>query len=249
MGAMELAAGQVHSDGGGLPQLVVVPAGRFLLGSPEAEPGHEDCESPQREIAIARPFALGRTAVTFAEWDAYAVETGDVSPADEGWGRDDRPVVNVSWHDAQRYVAWLRKCTGQAYRLPSEAEWEYAARAGTTTAYHWGDMIGTGNANCVGSGCGFGGRATMPVARFAPNAFGLYDMLGNVWEWVEDCWNEFHIRRPLDGTPWRTGDCERRVLRGGSWCDPPRLIRTAARNRNAAEFRCNDYGFRVARDL
>src|SRR6185369_7544839 len=104
MGAMELAAGQVHSDGGGLPQLVVVPAGRFLLGSPEAEPGHEDCESPQREIAIARPFALGRTAVTFAEWDAYAVETGDVSPADEGWGRDDRPVVNVSWHDAQRYV-------------------------------------------------------------------------------------------------------------------------------------------------
>jgi formylglycine-generating enzyme required for sulfatase activity len=246
---MGFVAGQVHSDGGGLPQLVVVPAGRFLLGSPDAEPGHESNESPQREIVLARPFALGRTAVTFAQWDAFAAETGEALPSDEGWGRDDRPVVNVSWHDAQRYVAWLHQCTGQPYRLASEAEWEYAARAGTVRPYYWGEAIGIGNANCVGSGCAFGGRATMPVARFAPNPFGLFDMLGNVWEWTEDCWNEFYIRRPLDGTAWRAGDCERRVLRGGSWRDPSRLARAAARNRNAAELRGSDTGFRVARDL
>ncbi|MFT8243903.1 formylglycine-generating enzyme family protein [Roseomonas sp. BN140053] len=246
---MVQAAGSAFRDGEGLPELVPIPAGRFRMGSPDEEPGHEDNEYPLREVCIARPFALGRFPVTFAEWDRFAAATGAPRPPDQGWGRGDRPVVNLSWDDAQGFAAWLRAETGRAYRLPSEAEWEYAARAGTETPWHWGETVGPGDANCLVDGSAWGGRGTTPVGQFPPNGFGLHDMLGNVWEWVEDCWNEFFLGAPCDGTAWTRGDCGRRVLRGGSWQDVPRQIRAAARNRNGAGFRCNDYGLRIARDL
>lgn len=232
----------------GAPALVAIPPGRFRMGSPDEEPGHEDCEYPVREVTIAHGFALGRTPVTFAEWDAFAAATGGWRPPDEGWGRGARPVVNVSWTDAMAYCAWLSAREGRVFRLPTEAEWEYAARAGGATAYPWGEGIGERRANGIDAGGAEGGLRTTEVGRFAPNAFGLYDMVGNVWEWVADCWNEFYVNAPSDGSAWLAGDCTRRVLRGGSWADVPRLLRCAARNRNGRDFRCNDYGFRVAAD-
>lgn len=238
--------GMIHE---GRPELVMIPPGCCRMGSPDSEAGHEDNEYPVREVVIARAFALGRFPVTFAEWDGFAAATGAALPPDEGWGRGERPVINVSWRDAQAYVAWLRAGTGKPYRLPSEAEWEYAARAGTTTAYHWGEAVGRGNARCLHEDDPATGQGTVPVGRYPPNGFGLHDMLGNVWEWVEDCWNEFHLGAPVDAAAWLGGDCGRRVLRGGSWQDVPRQIRCAARNRNGVDFRCDDYGFRVACDL
>jgi formylglycine-generating enzyme required for sulfatase activity len=230
--------------------MIAIPPGRFVMGSPDAEAGRDDCEGPQHDVVIRHGFALARTCVTFAQWDRFLGAEGTAySPSDEGWGRGDRPVVNVSWEDSQAYVAWLASRTGRAYRLPSESEWEYAARGGTTTAYHWGGAFILGRANCLDGGEAWAGEMTAPVGAFPANEFGLHDMLGNVWEWVEDCWNEFYIDAPADGSPWRDGRCDARVLRGGSWCDPPRLVRAAARNRNDKRFRCNDYGFRVALDL
>jgi formylglycine-generating enzyme required for sulfatase activity len=234
---------------GDWPDLVTMPPGRFRMGSPDEEPGHEDSEYPVREVVIARPFALGRMPVTFAQWDRFAGATGGWRPPDEGWGRGARPVVNVSWTDAMAYCAWLSARTGRRVRLPSEAEWEYAARAGSGSAYPWGAEIRWGLANGMEAGVAEGGQCTTPVGAFPPNAFGLHDMMGNVWEWVADCWNSFYVGAPCDGSAWLSGDCERRVLRGGSWADVPRLLRCAARNRNGRDFRCNDYGFRVAADL
>ncbi|WP_426957380.1 formylglycine-generating enzyme family protein [Muricoccus radiodurans] len=229
--------------------MLPIPPGAFRMGSPDEEDGHEDSECPTRIVRIARPFALGRTPVTFAEWDLFAEATGRYRPPDEGWGRGNRPAVNLSWNDTQAYLAWLRDRTGRPYRLPSEAEWEYAARAGTETPYPWGHDFGPGRAHGLHEGCDLGGECTVPVGSFPPNAFGLHDMLGNMWEWVEDCWNEFYLGAPGDGSAWLKGDCGRRVLRGGSWMDVPRQMRSASRNRNGVDFRCNDYGFRVARDL
>ena len=237
-------------EGADLPVMIAIPPGRFIMGSPDAEPGRDDCEGPQHDVIIGRGFALARTPITFAQWDRFVAAGGTAyAPPDEGWGRGDRPVVNVSWDDAQAYLAWLAERSGRAYRLPSESEWEYAARGGTATAYHWGAAFVPGGATCLDGGDRWGGQMTAPVACSPANPFGLHDMLGNVWEWVEDCWNEFYIGAPDDGSPWREGRCDARVLRGGSWCDPPRLVRAAARNRNDTRFRCNDYSFRVALSL
>lgn len=238
------------SLGTGLPDMLFIPAGRFLMGARGDEEDREDCEGPQHEVVFRRSFALSRTAVTFAQWDIFAAEQPQAHrPADEGWGRGDRPVINVSWHDAQAYLRWLCSRTARACRLPSESEWEYAARAGTETPYYWGRAMTAGLCNCVDSGSPCSGERTAPVASFAANPHGLHDMHGNIWEWVEDGWNEFYLDAPSDGSPWLSGRRDARVLRGGSWCDPPRLVRAAARNRNSADFRCNDYGFRVAVSL
>ena len=174
---------------------------------------------------------------------------GGYRPGDRGWGRGSGPVIRVSWSDVQAYVAWLSGKTGEAYRLLSEAEWEYAARAGTTTRYHWGDDIGRNRANCVGDRCGDSWEFTAPVGSFGANGFGLHDVHGNVWEWVEDCWNGSYAGAPSDGSAWESGNCDRRVLRGGSWVNIPRDLRAAVRGRIDTGDRSSISGFRVARTL
>jgi len=226
------------------PEMVAVPAGEFTMGSPPGEEGRGSAEGPQRKVTIARPFAVGKYEVTFAEWDACVAAGGcKHTPTDSGWGRGKRPVVNVSWNDiTKEYLPWLSRNTGTTYRLPTEAEWEYAARAGTTTPFSVGRMITTKQAN-------FEGKRTVEVGSFPPNAFGLHDMHGNVWEWVQDCWNANYSGAPSDGSAWTTGDCGRRVLRGGSGVNYPQDLRSADRFRFTPDLRFHYFGFRVVRTL
>jgi formylglycine-generating enzyme required for sulfatase activity len=191
--------------------MVVVPAGTFTMGYPQ--------HGPRPTVRFAQQIAVGRFALTFNEWDACVVDGGcnGYRPSDEGWGRGRRPVINVSRDDAKAYVSWLSRKTDKPYRLLTEAEYEYATRAGTQTAYPWGDDIGKNNANCDGCRSPWDGKRTAPVGSFAANAFGLYDMVGNVWAWTEDCWHDNYNGAPADGLAWASGDCSRRVVRGGSW--------------------------------
>jgi formylglycine-generating enzyme required for sulfatase activity len=231
--------------------MIVVPAGSFMMGSPETEKDRSAVEGPQHRVTIAQPFAAAKFELTFAEWDT-CVAYGDCDPriSDSGWGRDRQPVINVSWDDARRYVEWLKRMTGKPYRLLSEAEYEYAARAGTQTAYSWGDEIGENNANCDGCGSQWDGKQTAPVGSFAPNQFGLHDMLGNVFEWVEDCAYADYNGAPGDGAAWlKEGDCPIRVVRGGSWNYTPQVLRSASRGWVTTVNRLNLLGFRVARTL
>jgi formylglycine-generating enzyme required for sulfatase activity len=234
------------------PEMVVVPAGEFTMGSPPGEKGRDDNEGPQHRVMIARPFAVSKFAVTFADWDACVSDGGcpqEGRANDAGWGRGERPVINVSWDDAKAYVAWLSRMTGKAYRLLTEAEYEYAARAGTTTAYPWGDEIGKDNANCNGCGSDWL-RQTALVGSFAPNAFGLYDMSGNVWVWVEDCYHNNYDGAPADGSAWTAGDCKNPVFRGGAWNLAPQTLRSASRSRAiSADFRSHNLGLRIGRTL
>ncbi|MEY4680681.1 MAG: hypothetical protein RLZZ276_2330, partial [Pseudomonadota bacterium] len=184
----------------------------------------------------------------FAEWDACVAQGGcSHRPDDRGWGRGRQPVMNVNWDDAQQYVAWLSRKTGKAYRLLSEAEWEYAAQAGIGREAKV--TPGAGEANCDGCGSRWDGKQTAPVGSFAANAFGLHDMLGNVWEWTADCWNDSHAGAPADGSARQGGDCSRRVLRGGSWNYGPELTRSADRGWGTSGLRSGYVGFRVARTL
>ena len=234
---------------------MVVPAGTFTMGSPASEEFREEDEGPQHSVTIPAPFAVGVYEVTFAEWDACvrAGGCGGYAPADEGWGRGSRPVINVSWEDAQAYVSWLSQQTGARYRLLSEAEWEYVARAGSRTARYWGESESGQCRNANGFDfpgfCSDGYEYTAPVGSFAPNVFGLYDVLGNVWEWTQDCWNGSYAGAPTNGSAWQSGDCGRRVLRGGSWVVDPSSLRSARRIRFTSEFRFYYDGFRVARTL
>jgi len=233
------------------PEMVVVPAGSFTMGSPASEPGRDVDESPQHSVTIAKPFAVAKFELTFDEWDACVADGGcnAYKPGDQGWGRGRRPVINVSWDNATVYVAWLSRKTGKAYRLLTEAEWEYAARAGSTTAYYWGDKLGKGNANCNGCGSKWDNAQTSPVGSFAANAFGLYDMAGNVWQWVQDCYHDNYNSASPDGLAWTSEDCSGRVVRGGSWISYPQLLRSAGRFRNTPNDRGNLLGFRVGRTL
>jgi formylglycine-generating enzyme required for sulfatase activity len=246
-----LLPGASFRDVSAAPQMIVVPRGRFLMGSPAGQ-GDDDAR-PQHEVTIAKPFAVAKFALTFDEWDACAAEGGcrrDVS--DSGWGRGRRPVINVSWDDAQVYIKWLSGITGKPYRLLSEAEYEYAARAKSQTAYPWGDGIklnGELMANCDGCGSQWDGEQTAPVGSFPANAFGLYDMVGNVWERTEDCWNPRYEGAPPDGSPWKTGDCRLHVVRGGSWVDISAHLGSARRLKATANHRVNTLGFRVALTL
>jgi formylglycine-generating enzyme required for sulfatase activity len=254
---------QTFRDCAECPEMVVIPAGSFTMGSPAGETNREQVpekfgawERPQHGVSIGRPLAIGKYEVTFAEWDACVREGGcSHRPSDRGWGRGNRPVINVSWEDAREYARWLGRKTGQDYHLPSEAEWEYAARAGTTTPYWWGSRASHEYANYGKDEC-CGGLAvgrdrweyTAPGGSFSPNGFGLYDVLGNVWEWVEDCWNASYRGAPTDGRAWTAGDCTRRVTRGGSWANEPWYGRSAFRVA-APEGRGENIGFRVARTL
>ena len=229
------------------PEMIVIPAGLFMMGSPK---GHgEDDEYPQHQVTITHPFAVAKFELTFGEWDACA-DYGDCDPHvdDSGWGRGRQPVINVTWDDAQRYVTWLSKMIGKSYRLLSEAEWEYAARGGTQTAYSWGNQLGKGNANCDGCGSGWDGKQPAPVGSFAPNAFGLYDMQGNVREWVKDCYQKSYDEAPKDGSAWITAECHYRVVRDGSWGYPD-YPRSALRWRDTPVDRSLNTGLRVARAL
>ena len=228
------------------PEMVVVPAGEYMMGSPAGEEGRDGNEGPQHQVRIGRPIAVGKYEVTFEEWDACVSGggCGGFRPGDEGWGRGRRPVVRVSWEDAKAYVAWLSEKTGKGYRLLSEAEWEYAARAGTSTRYNWGDEIGRNRANCRNCGSRWDNKKTAPVGSFGPNGYELHDMHGNVWEWVEDCWYENYSGAPTDGSVWTTGGaCGKRVLRGGSWHNHEWHLRSATRLRNVAGSRHDGLGF------
>ena len=232
------------------PQMRVMPAGSFTMGSPASEPDRNDYEGPQHEVTIAQQFAVGQFELTFDEWDACIADGGcnGHRPSDEGWGRGHRPVISVSWNDAKAYVVWLAKKTGKPYRLFTEAEYEYAARAGTTTVYPWGDDIGRNNANCTGCGGRWDNKQTAPVGSFAANGFGLYDMVGNAWTWIEECWHYNYNGAPTDGSAWTSGDCSiGHVVRSGSWLNGPRSLRSA--NRSAFNIGRDIIGFRVARTL
>jgi formylglycine-generating enzyme required for sulfatase activity len=236
------------------PEMVVLPlaAQPFKMGSPEES---DESERPQHDVKITRAFAVAKFQLTFEEWDACAAHGDDCNPhvGDAGWGRGKRPAINVSWEDAQTYVKWLSSWTGRRYRLLSEAEYEYATRAGSETKYPWGSDIqpeGKPMANCDGCGSGWGGKQTAPVGSFPANAFGLYDMVGNVWEWTEDCWKRsYEGEPPRDGAPWLSGHCNPRVVRGGSWSTGPGDLRSANRDGVNSDYRGGDLGFRVARTL
>lgn len=295
--------GESFSECGNCPEMVVIPAGSFVMGTPETEESRRDHER-QHEVTIAKAFAVSKTEVTWDQWEAcvrdamcdgMAVETAlrtsavparpaaqanagaaarGGAPAARGGaaaearpaayvdhGRGDRPVVGVSWYDAQAYVGWLNKKTGnETYRLLSEAEWEYAARAGTTTAYPWGDKLDHNYGNFGIAGPGLGGKAegrdvwldqTSPVASFPPNAFGLHDMHGNAFEWVEDCYNEDLTKLPADGSAHKSGNCSSRMFRSGSFISNPYMHRSGNRVRGyAPNTRGRNYlTIRVARTL
>ncbi|MCA3271413.1 MAG: formylglycine-generating enzyme family protein [Roseomonas sp.] len=244
------------------PDMITLPAGKFLMGAPKKEKGSRDKERPQRWVTVRRPFALGRTAVTFAMWDAAVAASfkpppGAEAPRDERWGRGDRPVINVNWHDAQAYCAWLNQSLGLrrgTYRLASEAEWEWACRAGKTEPFSFGKTISIGQANYDGTeiyGKGKQGvyrERTVPVGSLPANPWGLHEMHGNVWEWVEDTYGPYPAVA-TDSRPQVDGDQSKRVLRGGSWLSNPRNLRSANRNWDFPDSRNYSFGFRVARTL
>jgi formylglycine-generating enzyme required for sulfatase activity len=257
--------------------MVVVPAGSFTMGSPADEPEREPerrpdtpqwdrLEGPQHLATISKPFAAGKYAVTFAEWDAWVADGGcdaykledgpifDGPSPPAGWGRGDRPVIWVNWDRAKSYAKWISQKTGKLYRQLSEAEREYVTRAGTTP-FWWGTSITPDEANYDGRYIYAGGghkseyrHKTVSVKSFQPNPWGLYQVHGNVWEWVEDCWNYNYKGAPADGSAWETGDCDVRVLRGGSWFDSPTFLRSANRKGNA-NGQAVSFGFRVARTI
>ena len=269
--AGQLEPGSVFRDCEACPEMVIVPPGSFMMGSPRTPRGRYEDESPRHEATIGYPLAVGVFEVTFAEWEACVSDGGceGYRPDDEGMGRGRQPVINVSWEDTRGYVAWLSEQTGEAYRLPSEAEWEYAARAGTETAWYWGEDPGEQcrHANgfdrelaeelsaqderigVVPASCADGYEGVAPVGSFQPNAFGLHDVSGNVWEWTDDCWNESYSGAPADGSAWTRGYCIPRVVRGGSWNNPPGLLRSAFRDGIPREDRGFNIGFRVARTM
>ena len=229
----------------GVPEMVVIPAGSFLMGSPDSEAGRGNNEGPQRRVTISQPFAVGRFEVTFDEWAACVAGGGCTSnpnPSDQGWGRGRRPVINVSWNDAQEYVQWLSRASRQRYRLLSEAEWEYAARAGTATAYSTGDAITDRQAR-------FSASSTIAAGSFPANQFGLFDMHGNVWEWNQDCYADTYSGLATNGSANTTQGCTNRVNRGGSWDNNPQNLRSANRDWITPTNRFDDIGFRVARTL
>ena len=228
--------------------MVALPPGRFRMGDLDGS-GNSN-ERPVRTVTISRQIAMGKYTVTFEEYDQFVAATDAERPADEGWGRGSRPVINVNWLEAKAYAAWLSEQTGKPYRLPSEAEWEYAARAGTETAYSWGDEIGVNRANGHDSGSEWSHQRTSPVGSFAPNGFGLCDLHGNVWEWVEDCWHRNYEGAPADGSAWLSGGRDRsRVVRGGAWYVYPRGLRAAYRDKVGPSIRIVNIGFRLVKDL
>jgi formylglycine-generating enzyme required for sulfatase activity len=232
---------EIFQDCTDCPNMVVIPAGSFQMGSNES-----DDEEPIHKTYI-KQFSMSQTEVTFEQWD-ICFNAGGCShnPQDEGWGRGQRPVINVSWNDAQEYIQWLNRETGKKYRLPSESEWEYAAHAGSANIYSWGDSINCKLADYNDDKCN--SKGTSPVKSYAKNKFGLYDMHGNVWEWVEDKWHNNYNEAPSNGSAWISGNSTHRVLRGGSWYQGAMELRSAFRDYFTPTNRAFNNGFRLARD-
>jgi len=283
-----LKAGDTFRECALCPEMVAIPPGMFLMGSPDNEPERDDSEGAQHRVTIARPFAPGKFELTVDQFAAFVAETGyDAGAVCDVWqdGKFDEqpgfswrkpnfvvpgghPAACLSWDDAKAYLAWLSQKTGKPYRLPTEAEWEHAARAGATTRFHFGDdeadycrygngVDETALAEVPGAKekgwsalpCRDGYAFTAPAGSFAPNAFGLHDTHGNVFEWVEDCWNENFRGAPADGSAWLAGDCNIRVQRGGAWGYPRSYLRIAVRGRQGQAYRYINAGVRVAREI
>ena len=267
--------GEVFTDCAECPELLLVPAGEFTMGSPPSEAGRFENEGPQRRVTIGYPLAVGRYEVTVAQFSqflretGYAMGTGCHHWTGEKWNFDahynwgapgfpqgsSHPVVCVKWADARAYADWLSKKTDKSYRLLSESEWEYAARSGAASSRPWGGELSRDYANYGSDQCcqpfdkgSDQWKFTAPAGSFGSNRFGLYDMMGNVWEWVSDCWNENYADAPNDGSAWQSGDCGKRVIRGGSWFSDPRRLRSAVRYAFKGVNRTK-VGFRICRDL
>jgi formylglycine-generating enzyme required for sulfatase activity len=243
--------GQVFRDCSNCPELVVVPRGSFIMGLKATDKR----SLPAHQVQITKPFALGRFEVKFSEWQACIDDGGcKYNPHDHDWGRTDRPVINITYFDAKNYMSWITKKTGFYYRLPSESEWAYANRAGTTSIWWWGNKVGENHANCKDckspwSDGGDKAHGTAPVGMFPPNPFGLHDTTANVFEWVDDCWNDSFNGAPNDGLSWTNKKCRYRVIRGGSFYYYSKVGRSAYRAKNPPEVRSYWLGFRVLREL
>jgi len=233
-------------DGSTGPEMIALRGGVFHRGDLQ---GNGDSDEKNPQIVRLQPFAIGIYEVSFNEYDRFVQSTRHEIPDDQGWGRGRRPVINVSWDSAVAFTEWLSQQTGESYRLPTDAEWEYAARGGTSTRFWWGDTEGRGNANCAGCQSLWDGERSSPVGRFSPNPFGLHDTAGNVFEWVTDCWNDTFSEAPADGSELDKPGCGVRVIRGGAWSFPPKEIRSANRWRDFQSRRSDDTGFRVVREL
>jgi formylglycine-generating enzyme required for sulfatase activity len=236
-------------SGGEGPAMVVIAAGSFQMGDVQ---GRDKAALPVRTVRIQKPFAVGRYEVTFEEYDKFAQATKRELPNDGGGGRGRQPVINFSWQDAEEYAKWLSMEAGKRYRLPTEAEWEYAARGGTETVYWWGNEMKSGMANCADCGSQWDNKVTAPVGSFQPNPFGLYDTAGNVWEWVEDCDHDNYNAAPTDGSAWMKeggGNCYTRVFRGGSWNYAAKGVRSSFRGRGDPANKSAAIGFRLVREM
>ncbi len=221
--------------------LMVIPAGSFTMG--DVSGNGQEWERPTHLVTL-KSFKLSRFDVTFDQYDAFAKATGHPLPDDGGWGRGQRPVINVTWDDAQSFIQWLNQQGGRHFRLPSEAEWEYAARAATHTVYPWGNADAVGRRNGADSV-----NRTTPVGSYPANAWGLFDMVGNVWQWTQDCWLDGYGGAPTDGSAYSPSRCEKgHAYRGGSWGNDPSWLRVAARGRGEATFIMDGLGFRLAED-
>lgn len=225
--------------------MVRVPPGEFVMGTLPAA-GFQNGTPPH--VVRVPAFRLGASEVTFDQYDAFALATGRGLPPDEGWGRGSRPVIHVGWTDVHAFIDWLNAGTGRRFRLPTEAEWEYAARAGSTSLYPWGDTVDHALVNNSVDAGRDQWPYTAPVDQFPPNAFGLHDMLGNVWEFVQDCRHPTYEGAPADGSAWLDGACDSRIVRGGSWGSTSRGVQTAARGAASEHFESMDLGFRLAED-
>ncbi|MBK1647316.1 hypothetical protein CKO36_01595 [Rhabdochromatium marinum] len=228
------------------PELIALKASEFMMGNPVGPPDSD--ARPVHKVSLDA-FMIGAKEVTFADYDRYVRATGARRPQDYGWGRGSRPVIDVTWQEAQDYAAWLSEQTGKPYRLPTEAEWEYAARGGTTSSYWWGIGSPSSRALCVNCGTRWDKLSTAPVGSFPPNAFGLYDTAGNVYEWTQDCYHQNYKKAASDGAARTKPGCELRVARGGSFNSPASAMRSHARNHFTSDSRIDMLGFRIARDL
>jgi len=239
----EAKAGEIR-DCPACPVLISLNSGSFTMGSGTSDP----TERPPHHVTIPHAFAIGKYEVTVEQWNACAdANACPRIPTDPPEARR-APARDISWDDAQQYIAWLSKVTGKTYRLPTEAEWEYAARGGTSSAYWWGDQMRKGNANCKDCGDPWSDAAPANVGTFAPNPFGLYDMNGSVWEWVADCWHASYKNAPVDGRAWDEPGCIARVIRGGSWLEGASYMVSSTRFKYSSSVRQSQNGFRVARD-